>query len=166
MLPYGNAKMSGSSVQCQHGPTECKYNMVEACGIKHNPQPEDYMDFIFCVEAAAAGHADDVNGTITKCAKDANVAHSISTCYGEGSGQEGSSLIASYAAQTNKLGHQYTPWVVLNGKHSEAAENNLKKAVCKAYKGSNPPAACKVYAVERCFKNDVTGKEGDVVLQV
>lgn len=141
MLPYGNAQGTGSKIQCQHGPEECKANMVEACGIKHLSDAKDYMPFVFCAEGSLSngGTPDSVIG---KCEKDQTVAAEIKKCYGEGTGKEGISLEDAAAAATQPLNHQYTPWVVLDGEHSVAAENNLEKAICHAYKGENPPAAC------------------------
>lgn len=156
MLPYGNARSYGSSVTCQHGVRECETNMVEACGIKHLADPQHYMPFIFCVEQSADQKTPDA--LITSCAKDSATATAISTCYGEGSGTEGVAAIAEIAKETQPLGHQYTPWLVLNGQHSKQGEDNLKKAICDAYKGTNKPAACNTndadHVVPKCFVND------------
>lgn len=155
MLPYGNARGSGSSVRCQHGTKECDVNMVEACGIKHISEPAQYMPFIFCVEKSAQSQTPDA--LIKACAKDDSVASSISTCYGEGKGQEGVALIADIAKQTQPLGHGYTPWLVIDGTHSKKGEDNLKAAICKAYKGSSRPASCDTndadHIVPKCFDN-------------
>jgi interferon gamma-inducible protein 30 len=158
MLPYGNARMSGGKVQCQHGEKECEFNMVEACGIKHLPDPTDYMTFIFCVESAASGSTPDA--VIQSCAKDPSTNVLISACYGEGSGAEGSAAIADAAKQTDPLKHQYTPWLVINGKHSAKGEDNLKQAICAAYTGSDKPAACSSddadHIVPKCYPDNTT----------
>lgn len=155
MLPYGNARGTGSAVQCQHGVKECEVNMVEACGIKHLADPKDYAPFIFCVEKNAYPNTPD--GLITKCAKDSATASAISTCYGEGRGSEGVAAISKIASETQPLGHQYTPWLVINGQHSKAGEANLKKAICDAYTGAAKPAACNSndadHDVPKCFVN-------------
>jgi interferon gamma-inducible protein 30 len=141
MLPYGNARGT-TKVTCQHGPEECAFNMIEACGIEHLKDPSLYMPFIFCVEESDFSDASSKpTEVLEKCAPHSFLA-AITTCYGNGKGAEGSSLIAAIAEKTKPLNHGYTPWVVVDGKHSEAAENNLEKAICKAYKGSNKPAAC------------------------
>jgi interferon gamma-inducible protein 30 len=137
MLPYGNAHGTGTAIECQHGATECKINMVEDCAIKH--LADNYMPFVFCAESHATKLSPD--DIISTCA-DASVATDISKCYGEGTGQEGASLQTATATKTKATNHKYTPWVMINDEHSTAAESDLKKAVCAAYKGPNPPAAC------------------------
>jgi len=132
--------------------------MVEACAIKHLPAPEDYMDFIFCAEGSMASPEE----LISKCSK-ASVKSDIEACYGKGTGAEGKALIAAAGAATAPLKHEYTPWVVLDGTHSKAAEQNLEKAICDAYKGAEKPAACAkfgaeeligiAYAENRCFRD-------------
>jgi interferon gamma-inducible protein 30 len=141
MLPYGNAQGTGSNIQCQHGPEECKANMVEACGIKHLTDSKDYMPYLFCAEGSLINGGTPAE-VISKCVKDPTTAAAITKCYGEGKGKEGISLENAAEAATQPFNHQYTPWVVVDGKHSVAAENNLEKAICHAYKGENPPAAC------------------------
>eukprot|EP00931_Biecheleriopsis_adriatica_P033705 TRINITY_DN19549_c0_g1_i2.p1 TRINITY_DN19549_c0_g1~~TRINITY_DN19549_c0_g1_i2.p1 ORF type:complete len:162 (-),score=33.73 TRINITY_DN19549_c0_g1_i2:209-694(-) len=149
MLPYGNARTNGTQVACQHGPTECQINMVEACAIKHLPAPEDYMSFIFCAEGAP----ENPKAVIGTCAKE-GVKADIEKCYGEGHGEEGTSLIADAAKATAPLNHQYTPWIAIDDVHSQAAEQNLEKAICQAYKGSKSPPACAKYAAQRCYREN------------
>ena len=49
---------------------------------------------------------------------------------------------------TDKLqpAHQYVPWIVVNGAHSQSTENavqsNMVKYVCSIYKGSVKIDAC------------------------
>merc|ERR1711881_751342 len=92
---------------------------------------------------------------IKGCAKDSATASAISTCYGGGTGSEGGAAIAKIAQLTKPLGHTYTPWLVIDGKHSLEMQDNLKKAICDAYKGPNKPAACSTddidHVLPRCF---------------
>lgn len=118
--------------------------MVEACGIKHLSDAKDYMPFVFCVEGSLSNGATP-DSAMDKCAKGAELA-AIKKCYGEGKGKEGITLEDAAEAATQPFNHQYTPWVVLNGEHSVAAENNLEKAICHAYKGEDPPKACAKHA--------------------
>jgi interferon gamma-inducible protein 30 len=137
MMPYGNAHGTGTAIQCQHGPTECKTNMVEDCAIRH--LPDTYMSFVFCAESHARRLSPDA--IITTCSN-GTAAADITSCYGGGSGEEGVSLQTATAAKTKTTNHKYTPWLLINDEHSTAAESDLKKAICAAYTGSNPPAAC------------------------
>ena len=54
MFPYGNAhetKVNDSwTFSCQHGPTECQYNMIEACVQSAIPTKLAQFNFIECVE--------------------------------------------------------------------------------------------------------------------
>lgn len=150
MLPYGNAKTLNGVVSCQHGEAECKFNMVEACGIKH--LPDKYMPFIFCVEGANPNKVADMSVIIKSCTNNTTVATNIANCYGGGSGSEGKAAIAEAAAQTALLNHAYTPWVVINGQHAGGNEANFKQAICKAYTGTDRPTSCDEdshYKIER-----------------
>mmetsp|Transcript_107124 Transcript_107124/g.302930 ORF Transcript_107124/g.302930 Transcript_107124/m.302930 type:complete len:224 (-) Transcript_107124:276-947(-) len=149
MLPYGNARGSGTDIVCQHGLKECQMNMVEACAIKHLPDPRDYMPFIFCSERAA--RKSTPAAIIAACAT-GSAAGAITACYGDGKGSEGIALESALAKQTALLQHKYTPWVVIDGVHSTQGEDHLLKAICKAYKGPSPPAACAKHADRRCFR--------------
>eukprot|EP00746_Dinoflagellata_sp_MGD_P006530 gnl/MRDRNA2_/MRDRNA2_112799_c0_seq1.p1 gnl/MRDRNA2_/MRDRNA2_112799_c0~~gnl/MRDRNA2_/MRDRNA2_112799_c0_seq1.p1 ORF type:complete len:189 (-),score=35.89 gnl/MRDRNA2_/MRDRNA2_112799_c0_seq1:188-754(-) len=146
MLPYGNARGT-TKVQCQHGPQECAFNMIEACGIKHLADPAAYFPFIFCVEKS--DDSKSPSEVIEECIAETDKQEAISTCFGDGKGEEGVALIAVIAKKTQSLDHKYTPWVVVNGQHSEAAENNLEKSICEVYKGPNKPAACDKYAGDK-----------------
>lgn len=164
MLPYGNAQGTGSNITCQHGPTECHFNMVEACAIKHEATPDAYMAFVFCAEAV-----DTVKtpaAVIESCSSTPAMAKSISTCYGKGAGAEGIALENTAAAKTAPLNHQYTPWVEINGEHSTLAEDNLAKALCQAYKGPNAPAACSKYVDKRCSRSKALPKEDTSIISV
>mmetsp|Transcript_46049 Transcript_46049/g.127942 ORF Transcript_46049/g.127942 Transcript_46049/m.127942 type:complete len:194 (-) Transcript_46049:151-732(-) len=150
LLPYGNAEGSGSKIECQHGPNECEVNMVEACAIKHLPSQEEHLPFIFCSEAAA--QTKKAANIIESCSPNSTVASSITGCFGGGHGDEGVTLENAIAKATQPLHHKYTPWVVLEGRHSAMAEDNLEKAICRAYKGSNRPPACAKYQDTRCHR--------------
>lgn len=144
-FPYGNAeehkKSDGSwSFNCQHGANECKANIIMGCAMHYHANYTEYMPFVECMESSlrpvAAGE---------KCATSAGWSDwkDIQTC---ANGKEGNALMHLIAVATDSLvpAHKWTPWVVLNGKYL----NNLKldlpliRLVCKAYTGSNKPAAC------------------------
>merc|ERR1712154_285630 len=100
-------------ITCQHGIKECQLNIVEACGIRHISDPSDDMAFVFCVESLAQQQTPDA--IIQSCGKD-NAA-SISACYGEGTGADGSALFLNIAQQTESLmsDKAYVPWVLIDG---------------------------------------------------
>ncbi|XP_021909823.1 GILT-like protein 3 [Carica papaya] len=52
LSPWGNAKIRGNSTfDCQHGPSECLLNTVEACAIDAWPELNEHFPFIYCVES-------------------------------------------------------------------------------------------------------------------
>ncbi|PFH31984.1 hypothetical protein BESB_019250 [Besnoitia besnoiti] len=61
ILPFGNAKETTDedghhTFQCQHGPTECYLNAVEACGLQviEPKNVEAWLPWVACVEDASA----------------------------------------------------------------------------------------------------------------
>lgn len=158
LYPFGNAREhttpDGSySFICQHGQDECTGNMVEACAMKYHPKTEDHLPFILCLENGENSPARDGQ----KCAKAQGWSDwtDINTCV---NGKEGVALMHAIAQKTGALQppHTYVPWPVLNGSPLDPDSSDLTQAVCKAYKGSSSPAACKaLYAKStKCMKND------------
>ena len=103
------------------------------------PTQEVWVPYIICLEAGSA------NSDWEQCAKSQNPpldTSKIQSCY---TGPLGKTLVDEAAYFTNNLNppHQYTPWIVLQGK---PYQGNLVKGVCDAYTGtkpsgcSNPPA--------------------------
>lgn len=158
--PYGNAHESANAAgewvfDCQHGPVECQYNVLEACALN---QFKDAFPFISCIEANNSSSAyDDV---ATKCAKDTGVADTdtsaLLTCF---KGVQGNNLEHAYALATEALNppHKYVPWFVVNGEHSDDIQNavgdNALAYVCKNYKGANKAAACASQTTELSTKD-------------
>jgi len=154
MYPYGNANQVqiGSSwvFTCQHGKNECIGNMYEACAIEHNPGVSttgvpNWWPFVNCMESST-----DPVGAAQGCATTARVSWTdITTCAGpdpsQGSATDGNPLMHSIGLATSNLvpAHQFTPWVVLNGKPLTSAQLDLTlvSLVCKAYTGTKP-AGC------------------------
>lgn len=154
MYPYGNARTTGPvgglyQFTCQHGTNECIANMYEACGISHfntstNGVP-DWWNYINCMERSAAP-ASAARTCATGNGLDWTV---ITSCAGSnpavGSADDGNPLMYSIGLATQNLvpAHQWTPWVVLNGKPLSSAQldQSLVSLVCAAYTGPKP-AGC------------------------
>jgi interferon gamma-inducible protein 30 len=143
--PYGNAQESQNpdktwTFTCQHGPSECKANLIEACAMKYHNATADYFPFVVCLEnssdPATNGQACATKSGWTDYAD-------IASC---ATGSMGNGLMHDIAVATSSLvpPHQWTPWVVVNGQPLSSGQLNdpLVGIVCKAYKGSNPPPAC------------------------
>lgn len=158
LWPYGNAKEAmGPDKQwvftCQHGPAECLGNMIEACAIKYHNATSDWFPFVNCIEASSQDPGEAAPGCASKSGW-TDYATSITTCV---KGPEGNALMHSIAVATDSLvpPHQWTPWIVLNGKplNSGQLSLSLTKLVCDAYQGTKPPGCKQDFSEEFPLKN-------------
>jgi len=149
--PYGNAKERQKSdgtwsFTCQHGESECTGNLIMACGINLNNSTDQWFPFINCIEDSNS----EPDRVAQQCAKQAGLDYSaIDSCV---QGSQGNKIMHSIAEATQNLQppHQWTPWVVMNGKplSSNQLDKELIDLVCNAYTGT-PPAACNQYLKQR-----------------
>ncbi|XP_062510733.1 gamma-interferon-inducible lysosomal thiol reductase-like [Corticium candelabrum] len=137
-VPWGNALMNpDGSFDCQHGEMECAMNTVEACVIKYYPSRSMWWPFIVCLEAHRSLQTWEI---AQQCAEKQNITWTdIKTC---AKGPMGKRLEVMYYEETASLNppHQYTPWVLINGKHVK--ETHIIRKICAAYEGGNKPEAC------------------------
>jgi interferon, gamma-inducible protein 30 len=171
LFPYGNAHEVQTipddkwKFQCQHGDTECGWNMVEACAKEHLTCPHCTFSFIECIEENATSRSPDYEGQTNACAKDlmpsqAALAPEIITCHASkpAGSDEGNALMHSIAVRSEEAfkdkgdsPYQYVPWVVADGVHSEAINqavtDDLLAYVCKNFKGEKT-AACDKHALD------------------
>ncbi|KAB2038750.1 hypothetical protein ERO13_D03G142000v2 [Gossypium hirsutum] len=140
LVPWGNAKLKGNGTfDCQHGPTECLLNTVEACAIDAWPKLNDHFPFIYCVENLELERKPlEWESCFKKLGLESKP---VNDCYNSGLGQK---LDLQYAAETSALEppHTYVPWVVVDGQPLYEDYENYISYVCKAYKGANMPKAC------------------------
>jgi len=140
LVPWGNAKLRGNDTfDCQHGPSECLLNTVEACAIHAWPDLSEHFPFINCVETLAYQHKyPEWESCFDKLNLDSKP---IADCYSSGYGKE---LELQYAAETNSLEppHEYVPWVVVNGEPLYEDYENFVSYICKAYKGTAVLEGC------------------------
>ncbi|KAA8543712.1 hypothetical protein F0562_021542 [Nyssa sinensis] len=134
LVPYGNARIgSNHTITCQHGPTECLLNTIEACAIKVWPDLNEHFPFIYCVETLVYEHKyTQWESCFEKLGLDSTP---VIDCYSSGYGKE---LELQYAAETNALQppHTYVPWVVVDGQPLYEDYENFISYICKAYKGT------------------------------
>jgi len=149
IYPYGNAfeRQSTTSTTdwiytCQHGPTECYGNAVEACG-NYYYSGLDFWNWVICLETAidTTGNFDDAG---SQCATTYNLDYSqVEVC---ANGDLGNSLVHAAAVVTEALipAHQYVPWVVVDGEHNVASEGliltNILSFICNNYQGPKSPS--------------------------
>jgi len=135
LVPFGNARFHGSTLTCQHGQEECTANSYEQCAIDAYPDFSTHYPFYLCMERAGSrmvSHA-------SRCAKQAGLDYStISACVNDPT--RSAALQRKFAALTPS-NHQYTPWIVVDGKLSPSNGDNLLEEVCAAYTGEKP-AGC------------------------
>eukprot|EP01084_Bolivina_argentea_P185144 319291_1 len=171
IYPYGNAneKQSGGewTFSCQHGAEECNGNMVETCMINLAGWDQTkYMDFIIAYETALGKNSKNAYST-AKTVYDAG-SYSVSwsdlqSCMGSSGaqgGKNGNNWEHNMALWTKAANHQYTPWITLNGQHSNTIQNSCTSSTlectCNAYKGTN--SCCSRFKNEPmddvCWKKD------------
>lgn len=135
---YGNAINSSQGLLCQHGPLECRLNRVINCAQQLNPEQQQWLPFVVCLE----GRRDDGEQAVMKCAKQTGLDEdAISKC---AHGDQGLELEAQAKERTDSLqpAHTYVPWVVVNGVPLGADYAALQSIICVAYTGKRPEA-CK-----------------------
>lgn len=170
IYPYGNAneRESGSEWEftCQHGADECDGNMVETCFINLvNFDQNQYMDFVIAYEAELKRSSRDPYATAQTMlsSNTYNVTWSaLSDCIGtDGAkgGKTGNAFEHQMALWTNAANHQYTPWITLQGKHTDTIQNDCSastlQCTCAVYEGTN--SCCSRYKKEPmedvCYKD-------------
>lgn len=145
LVPYGNARETqhGESwvFECQHGPNECRANIIQTCAIHMYPVSSVHFPFITCMEQSKSAQPD----TAAKyCAQELNL--DIDKLMDCANSTLGNSLEHEMAVKTGTLDppHQYVPWVTLNGIHTkkieQEAEKDLLKLICDTYMGTKPEA--------------------------
>ena len=161
-IPYGNAQESSSSknpnpdprpyhFKCQHGPSECIYNIIETCALDKIKGPSDQFEFLNCIENHDENRDidQDYYDIAFKCAIEANlkdaVVEEIKIC---STSQEGNELEHEMAIKTEALNppHTYVPYVVVNGVHDDDIQTDVTDSlfdyICKTYTGTNKSSNC------------------------
>ncbi|CAK7343812.1 unnamed protein product [Dovyalis caffra] len=145
LIPWGNAfiQPDGSFV-CQHGTNECFLNAIEACTITIYPEVYRHFRFIHCVEKMSLEKK--INEWVN-CFDMSGLGKVPIDCYTSGHGE---GLERKYAAETAQLNppHRFVPWVVVDNQPLQEDFENFVSYVCKAYKGTEMPEACKSLTLE------------------
>lgn len=146
LVPWGNTQITPNNAWiCQHGPDECKLNMVEACAIYAWPNPRTHYQIIYCIEQLR------LNNTLNRwqsCFPAPGLSSTpISNCLGTGLAVK---LEQGYADETARLNppHRFVPWVLVNNLPLREDYQNFVSYICKAYRGRLTPQACKSYKLE------------------
>ena len=161
LVPFGNAEETpsadgdGYDFTCQHGPSECRYNAVEACALSKIKCP--YMAFLYinCIENYDESREPDQNYglVVGACAALTGVSKAAAADIEECStSSEGNDLIHANAVKTAALDppHTYVPWIVAGGTHDDDVQDSISESllqyVCEKYHGPDKSPACAQFA--------------------
>lgn len=156
LVPYGNAQETETAsgtydFECQHGPSECIYNTIEACALDKIKCPIKAFQFIHCIELNDEDRnpKQDYYKVAMTCCKltelDEDTINAMEKC---AAGPEGNQLEHEAATKTDSLDppHQFVPYVVVNGVHDDEIQNSISDSlfdyVCETYTGANKSPAC------------------------
>ncbi len=136
LVPFGNARISGSKVTCQHGENECIANSIEQCAQDIYPDFATHYEFIDCME----NHGSQMLRYTESCAQKAGLDYSqIEACSNDA---DRVFKLQQKAADLTPSDHRYTPWIVVNNVLSKSDGDRLLEEVCAAYTGPKP-AGCR-----------------------
>lgn len=151
LFPFGNAQLLSEErvhegyrffhpdaqyplIVCEHGEVECLGNVLQACAIEQLFYAEQYVPFVLCMAEYGSDAGVELPSYI--CGKQHNVdMYALRECSESEDGHEMMvrSGIMSLPPHVNRTS---TPWVVVNGTHSEEAEaGDLVGPVCRALVG-------------------------------
>eukprot|EP00537_Pseudo-nitzschia_pungens_P003327 CAMPEP_0172364814 /NCGR_PEP_ID=MMETSP1060-20121228/7856_1 /TAXON_ID=37318 /ORGANISM="Pseudo-nitzschia pungens, Strain cf. cingulata" /LENGTH=332 /DNA_ID=CAMNT_0013087913 /DNA_START=67 /DNA_END=1065 /DNA_ORIENTATION=- len=157
LVPYGNAKETGPTAsgtyyyECQHGLSECIYNLIEACALFKIGDPLVAFAYLDCIERndESRDPKQDYETVAMHCVAetglDDETVHGMSTC---ASSAEGNLLQHDLATKTEALDppHTYVPWIVVGGVHDDDVEEKIGTSlldyVCSNYEGPNASPDC------------------------
>lgn len=146
LVPWGNTQITPNHTWiCQHGPSECKLNMVEACAIYVWPDPGTHYRFIYCIEQLRLNNKE--NGWQSCFPTLGLPSTPVMNCLSTGLAVK---LEQRYADETARLNppHRFVPWVLVNNLPLQEDYQNFVSYICKAYKGTSTPQACKSHELE------------------
>lgn len=138
---YGKAQETEKSdqfeCQCQHGPGECKGNIMLACAKEHLTDFDQFMAFTYCVMNEFKGSTSGLY-----CAKEVGFNFTdIEMCQRS---EEGERLLHEVGVTQSTLDPPltYVPWILINDNYTKKqrreAQKDLRKVVCDAYQGTKP----------------------------
>ena len=141
---YGNSKELPDSAPfnrkfiCQHGANECNGNIVMICAENNLVVFDDLYSFTSCIAIYALNNYNNMNfDTAVQSCTNGLSASLILTCAKSGVGAE---LHHAAAAQTGP--HQYVPFFLVDGVHTEEINDEITTDLVKFL----------------CAYNDLTGK--------
>ena len=151
-VAWGNARMNGTKVECQHGAKECFGNMAENCVANVTGyDPVKYMPFMLCLEGMYTPMS---QAQVNTCCTQSGIDEAkVNACMQGPLGK----VLVQQAYKETPAAHKYVPWVVgPDGKtfNPETKEVIIKKA-CDFWTGKKP-SICQTLeaATQPCMKQD------------
>ncbi|KYB28975.1 Gamma-interferon-inducible lysosomal thiol reductase-like Protein [Tribolium castaneum] len=146
LIPYGKAnqtKINGNwAFTCQHGPSECQGNKIQACVLTKPFEMDAKINFVFCMMNSSDPGA--ISNART-CAFTCKISwNDMKDCV---EGSQGDDFLAHFGDVTHNLDPKltYVPHILFNGMFNETLENdareNFLKTVCALF--NTKPDACK-----------------------
>ena len=153
-ISYGHATEKRNGLHweftCQHGPQECVGNRVHSCAVKlFEEVPALWVNFLECYAwEFNAGPADtfNVQKASQYCAGKSLIDFKL--LWDCANGELGEMIEHDNALTTGELQPQLasTPWIVLNGTHTNAIQNealtDLPNLICSQFAPTEKPAGC------------------------
>eukprot|EP00928_Gymnodinium_smaydae_P043649 TRINITY_DN29203_c0_g1_i1.p1 TRINITY_DN29203_c0_g1~~TRINITY_DN29203_c0_g1_i1.p1 ORF type:complete len:271 (+),score=44.85 TRINITY_DN29203_c0_g1_i1:52-813(+) len=131
--PFAGCYKAGQ-VRCQHGPTECAANRVQACAKLHSPAT--YWDSSKCIEHAfytgVLNNGDPEEKVLQKAESCGVGKDLLASCFSTAAGD---TAVEDMAKATPS--HPGVPYVLVNGEPLQDM-SKLLTAVCKAFQGPLP----------------------------
>jgi len=126
-IPYGNAQMNHSKITCQHGHDECLGNKIMLCMMKQYPDWRTWFPPFKCMEESGKPPLNVTHKCLS--AAGMNVEEVLSCARSE----EGELLHLKAGKETTTLDppHQFTPWVLIDGKPVGEKVMSLVSELCK-----------------------------------
>lgn len=148
-IPFGNAKiLKNGTIQCQHGPEECRINKYESCAIHYMHEP---LPFIHCLETKIADGFKLEKASKQCYAKLHSLPHiydQIMHCF---NGQKGEKLQKLAGEQTFNIWpdkHEFVPWILINNASLSSQQffmNQLPTLICQSYVGDGHIKQCAAF---------------------
>ncbi|UMM17468.1 hypothetical protein L5515_014000 [Caenorhabditis briggsae] len=114
---------------CQHGPAECQLNMLQACVISALEFPQLYLPIVNCMQGKSQ-FAFAIDDCIVNFRPRPDLDENFMTRCAQS--QLGAKLMMQHGYRQREVAPEldWVPWILVNGRRSQAAENQLKTIIC------------------------------------
>ncbi|XP_014668005.1 PREDICTED: uncharacterized protein LOC106809440 [Priapulus caudatus] len=161
-VPYGKATETWDGdkwvFECQHGPAECKGNLIQTCAIFHLKDTNTITEYIHCMMSSP-----NPPEYGEKCAEMLKIDYEpIEKCTNTTLGN----MLQHHMAKRTQQAEppiNYIPWITLNGEHNDEIQNRAEAdfmgLMCDTISGEKPAACREINDTtigHHCYKNSRT----------